>query len=110
MTLFSAVSGFFLPEDLLVNEPLHRIKVLGNISDSPDVLTRSFLSPAHSRAARQISEWMADAGEWSRVGCLCVSCAMWPAASIWFRECLGFLWVLYVFALVSSLLAPLIGG
>lgn len=63
LTLFSLVCGSFLPQDVLVDEPVHRIKLLGKISDSPDALTRSFLSPAHTRAARQISQWMVDAGE-----------------------------------------------
>ncbi len=39
-----------------------RLKTLAGISDDPACLTRTFLSPAHGRARRQVGEWMAGAG------------------------------------------------
>ncbi|MGL4401719.1 MAG: M20 family metallo-hydrolase [Luteolibacter sp.] len=39
-----------------------RIDELGAISDSPDHLVRTFLSPAHNQAAAKILEWMAALG------------------------------------------------
>jgi allantoate deiminase len=39
-----------------------RIAELRNISDSPDFLVRSFLSPANLAAARKIHEWMGELG------------------------------------------------
>lgn len=35
---------------------------LGKISDSPEGLVRTFLSPAHARAKRLVARWMTDAG------------------------------------------------
>lgn len=39
-----------------------RIEELGAITDTPGSLTRTFLSPANLRAARQVMEWMEAAG------------------------------------------------
>ncbi len=41
---------------------LTRIDELGRLSDSPDYLVRTFLSPANLAAARLISEWMSELG------------------------------------------------
>ena len=41
---------------------LGRIETLGAITDTPGSLTRTFLSPANLRAARQVMAWMEDAG------------------------------------------------
>jgi allantoate deiminase len=41
---------------------LGRIEELGAITDTPGSLTRTFLSPAHLRAARQVMAWMEEAG------------------------------------------------
>lgn len=43
-------------------EPSARLRELGEISDTPNSLTRTFLSPAHRTAARLIQKWMEDAG------------------------------------------------
>ncbi len=41
---------------------LDRIETLGAITDTPGALTRTFLSPANLRAARQVLTWMEEAG------------------------------------------------
>ena len=41
---------------------LGRIETLGVITDTPGSLTRTFLSPANLRAARQVMAWMEEAG------------------------------------------------
>jgi allantoate deiminase len=41
---------------------LSRIETLGAITDTPGLLTRTFLSPANLRAARQVMAWMEEAG------------------------------------------------
>ncbi len=41
---------------------LARIEILGRISDHPDHLVRTFLSPANILAARKLCEWMEDLG------------------------------------------------
>lgn len=41
---------------------LSRIETLGGITDTPGSLTRTFLSPANLRAARQVMAWMEEAG------------------------------------------------
>ncbi|HET7731384.1 MAG TPA: allantoate amidohydrolase [Usitatibacter sp.] len=41
---------------------LDRAQALARHSDSPAHYTRTFLTPAHRAAARQIAEWMAEAG------------------------------------------------
>jgi allantoate deiminase len=41
---------------------LSRIEELGAITDTPGALTRTFLSPANLRAARQVMAWMDEAG------------------------------------------------
>ncbi|PSC67377.1 Allantoate deiminase [Micractinium conductrix] len=55
-----------LPPDvlfqLLYAEPNNFLQSLGNISDTEGSLTRTFLSPAHRRAAGKLRRWMASAG------------------------------------------------
>jgi allantoate deiminase len=41
---------------------IDRLRQLGQISDEPDVLTRTFLSPAMDTATRLVGQWMAEAG------------------------------------------------
>jgi hydantoinase/carbamoylase family amidase len=48
-------------------ELLSRVAALGAHSDSPQHYTRTFLTPAHQAAARQIAEWMREAGMAVRV-------------------------------------------
>ncbi|MEM6910313.1 MAG: M20 family metallo-hydrolase [Verrucomicrobiota bacterium] len=45
-----------------VERAVARLEELGRISDHPEFLTRSFLSPANLRAARLVGEWMAELG------------------------------------------------
>ena len=45
-----------------IQTALTRIDVLGGVSDSPDYLVRTFLSPANRRAAGLVMEWMREAG------------------------------------------------
>lgn len=45
-----------------IETALLRIKELGEISDSPDFLVRTFLSPANCRAAELICKWMDELG------------------------------------------------
>jgi allantoate deiminase len=40
---------------------LERIELLGQVTDTPGALTRTFLSPANLRAAEMIASWMEDA-------------------------------------------------
>ena len=40
---------------------LERIELLGQVTDTPGELTRTFLSPANLRAAEMIASWMEDA-------------------------------------------------
>ena len=46
----------------LGREFIERSQSLGRHSDSPDHYTRTYLTPAHQAAARQIAEWMREAG------------------------------------------------
>ena len=48
--------------DLALDRLLSRIEELGAITDTPGSLTRTFLSPANLRAARQVMAWMEEAG------------------------------------------------
>jgi hydantoinase/carbamoylase family amidase len=48
-------------------ELLSRVAALGAHSDSPQHYTRTFLTPAHQAAGRQIAEWMREAGMAVRV-------------------------------------------
>ncbi|MFV8757411.1 Zn-dependent hydrolase, partial [Yersinia enterocolitica] len=41
---------------------LARCDVLAAISESPDMLTRVYLSPEHLRANQQVGEWMRAVG------------------------------------------------
>jgi allantoate deiminase/N-carbamoyl-L-amino-acid hydrolase len=41
---------------------LERVQVLARHSDSPDHYTRTLFTPAHRAAAREIAQWMAEAG------------------------------------------------
>lgn len=54
----SAVAGMETP----IQKALARIEELGGISDHPDYLVRTFLSPASKLAARRIIGWMEEAG------------------------------------------------
>lgn len=47
---------------LLYTEPNDMLQCLGNITDTEGSLTRTFLSPAHRRAAGKLRKWMAYAG------------------------------------------------
>ncbi|KAL4419269.1 hypothetical protein ABPG77_004827 [Micractinium sp. CCAP 211/92] len=65
----AAVDAFLPPRlpdaalfQLLYREPNHFLQALGNISDTEGSLTRTFLSPAHRRAAGKLRKWMAAAG------------------------------------------------
>ncbi|KAL6756411.1 hypothetical protein V8C86DRAFT_1810565 [Haematococcus lacustris] len=44
------------------HEPNLQLSLLGKISDTEGSLARTFLSPAHQRAADQLRQWMVDAG------------------------------------------------
>src|SRR5512132_2294107 len=46
---------------------LARAQSLGRHSDSPDHYTRTYLTPAHQAAARDIAQWMREAGMAVRV-------------------------------------------
>ncbi len=48
-------------------EILDRVAELGRHSDSPGNYTRTFLTPAHQAAAKQIAHWMREAGMGVRV-------------------------------------------
>ena len=48
-------------------EILDRVATLGRHSDSPDNYTRTYLTPAHQAAAKQIAQWMREAGMVVRV-------------------------------------------
>jgi allantoate deiminase len=41
---------------------LDRVEALARHSDSPDNYTRTYLTPAHQAAAKQIAQWMGEAG------------------------------------------------
>eukprot|EP00878_Enallax_costatus_P027479 GHUV01029596.1.p1 GENE.GHUV01029596.1~~GHUV01029596.1.p1 ORF type:complete len:398 (+),score=87.14 GHUV01029596.1:174-1367(+) len=43
-------------------EPNRNLQQLGEISEAPDALTRTYLSSAHKQAAQQIQQWMESAG------------------------------------------------
>lgn len=43
-------------------EAVARLEALGAVSDSPPALARTYLSPAHFRAATLLGAWMVDAG------------------------------------------------
>ena len=51
-------------------EILDRVATLGRHSDSPDHYTRTYLTPAHQAAAREIAQWMREAGMAVRVDAL----------------------------------------
>ena len=48
--------------DMALERLLGRIEELGAITNTPGSLTRTFLSPANLRAARQVMAWMEQAG------------------------------------------------
>ncbi|DBB01041.1 TPA: hypothetical protein ACH3X1_000941 [Trebouxia sp. C0004] len=54
-------SGLRLHKLLHVEVNSH-LSILGKVSDEPDSLTRTFLSPAHQKASKQIAAWMHEAG------------------------------------------------
>src|SRR6185312_7799635 len=47
---------------LLGEEIVRRIEALAEISETPDQLTRIFLTPQHRAAADLLSQWMSEAG------------------------------------------------
>ena len=47
---------------ILGEEVNERLELLGTVSDSSEHLERTFMRPAHRRAASMIREWMKDAG------------------------------------------------
>lgn len=47
---------------ILGEEVNERLELLGSVSDSAEHLERTFMGPAHRRAASMIREWMKDAG------------------------------------------------
>ena len=49
-------------EDLAEYESWKRLQELGEVSDTPNGLERTFLSPASQRAMNMIAEWMREAG------------------------------------------------
>ena len=63
-----AVGLFDLPRkltmdfDAALERLLGRIGELGAITDTPGSLTRTFLSPANRQAARNVADWMEEAG------------------------------------------------
>jgi hydantoinase/carbamoylase family amidase len=50
-----------------MDDPISRAAALARHSDSPQHYTRTYLSPAHQAAARQLAQWMAEAGMAVRV-------------------------------------------
>ena len=53
--------------DALTDEVLYRCDVLGDMSDEPDRLTRTFLRKGTQGAHTQLAFWMADAGLFARL-------------------------------------------
>ncbi len=53
--------------DALAREVMERLDVLAGISESPDNLTRRFLTPEHEAANAQVGDWMQAAGMTVRV-------------------------------------------
>src|SRR3954471_22769139 len=53
-----------------MDDVLSRAAELGRHSDSPRHYTRTYLTPAHQAAARQIADWMREAGMAVRVDAL----------------------------------------
>lgn len=51
-----------LLKSVLEKEPYERLQLLGQVSDSPEYLTRTYLGPAHRRAAQMIKGWMEETG------------------------------------------------
>lgn len=47
---------------LFFKEPNSHIQLLGNVSDTPGSLTRTFLSSGHRQAAALLQRWMSEAG------------------------------------------------
>jgi len=54
--------GVMRHRSILRDEVAARLKELGNVSDSKDVLERTFLSPAAIAAGQLLASWMRDAG------------------------------------------------
>lgn len=50
---------------------MQSLAALGRVSDSPEGLTRLFLSPAHKAAAVMVAGWMEEAGLTARVDAIC---------------------------------------
>ena len=50
------------PKSHIMERALSRIEELGNLSDSPDYLVRTFLSPANLEAAQRVASWMESLG------------------------------------------------
>ena len=50
-----------------MDDPISRAAALARLSDSPEHYTRTYLTPAHQAAARQLAAWMAEAGMAVRV-------------------------------------------
>jgi len=51
-----------LARQLLFDEPNQHLQELGQISDTQGSLVRTFMSPAHFQAAKQLRVWMEEAG------------------------------------------------
>ncbi|GAQ83425.1 Allantoate amidohydrolase [Klebsormidium nitens] len=49
-------------KETLRDEVWNRLEILGKVSDAPDKLQRTFLSPAMQEAMALLQEWMTDAG------------------------------------------------
>lgn len=57
------ISSGSLDHAVNFTETILQLHILGNITDTPGSLTRMFLSQAHIEAAKQIQEWMSEAGD-----------------------------------------------
>ena len=56
------MAGPFLSMDSIGESVIERAQALARHSDSPDHYTRTLFTPAHQAAARELAQWMRDAG------------------------------------------------